>query len=250
MALEPKAFLAEIQALQERKHSRKHEIFDLIEEGKLTPPALKGFIKQFYLLFPKPFPKPIAAMFSRSPEDTELERMWFENLSEEAEGGESGTAGHKELYIRFAEAAGIPRPELDATKPLPETRALLNWRELLINQRSWLELYASQGLALEGTASGRMQRVVNGLVSHYGFERDSDDILYWTLHMSVDEDHMKVGPYVIENYAVSDLEQSAVWESVNATLDIFWLVYDGMKRAFVDEDPLYAPWRENAAATV
>ena len=145
--------------------------------------------------------------------------MWFENLSEEAEGGETGTAGHKELYIRFAEAAGIPRDELDAALPLPETRGLLNWRELLITQRSWLELYASQGLALEGTASGRMQRVVNGLCDHYGFERESDDILYWTLHMSVDEDHMKVGPYVIEKYAVSDLEQQSVREALNATLD-------------------------------
>ena len=243
MALEPKAFLAEMQALQQRKHSKNHELFDLIENGKLTRPQLNGFIKQFYLLFPKPFPKPIAAMFARSPQDTELERMWFENLSEEAEGGETGTAGHKELYIRFTEAAGIPRDELDAALPLPETRGLLNWRELLITQRSWLELYASQGLALEGTASGRMQRVVNGLCDHYGFERESDDILYWTLHMSVDEDHMKVGPYVIENYAVSDLEQKSVREALNATLDVFWLVYDGIMRAYVHEDPLYAEWR-------
>ncbi len=243
MALDPRDFLAEMQQLQERKHSRKHPLFDMIEEGRLTRPQLNGFIKQFYLLFPKPFPKPIAAMFARAPQDTELERMWFENLSEEAEGGETGTAGHKELYIRFAEAAGIPRDELNATQPLPETRGLLNWRELLIGQRSWLELYASQGLALEGTASGRMHRVVNGLVDHYGFERDSDDILYWTLHMSVDEEHMKVGPYVIEKYAVSDLEQQSVRESLNATLDIFWLVYDGIVRAFVDEDPLYEEWR-------
>ena len=243
MALDPTAFLAEMQQLQQRKHSKNHEIFDLIEEGRLTRPQLNGFIKQFYLLFPKPFPKPIAAMFARSPQDSELERMWFENLSEEAEGGESGTAGHKELYIRFAEAAGIPRAELDATRPLPETLALLNWRELLISQRSWMELYASQGLALEGTASGRMNRVVNGLVTHYGFERDSDDILYWTLHMSVDEEHMKVGPYVIEKYAVSDLEQKSVREAINNTLDIFWLTYDGIKRAYVDEDPLYAEWR-------
>ena len=243
MALEPKAFLAEMQALQQRKHSKNHGLFDLIENGRLTRSQLNGFIKQFYLLFPKPFPKPIAAMFARSPQDTELERMWFENLSEEAEGGETGTAGHKELYIRFAEAAGIPRDELDAAQPLPETRGLLNWRELLITQRSWLELYASQGLALEGTASGRMQRVVNGLCDHYGFERESDDILYWTLHMSVDEDHMKVGPYVIENYAVSDLEQQSVREALNATLDVFWLVYDGIVRAYVHEDPLYAEWR-------
>ena len=132
MALDTREFLAEMQQLQERKHSRKHPLFEMIEEGQLTRPQLNGFIKQFYLLFPKPFPKPIAAMFARAPQDTELERMWFENLSEEAEGGETGTAGHKELYIRFAEAAGIPRDELNATQPLPETRGLLNWRELLI----------------------------------------------------------------------------------------------------------------------
>ena len=85
MALDTREFLAEMQQLQERKHSRKHPLFEMIEEGQAHPPEqLNGFIKQFYLLFPKPFPKPIAAMFARSPQDTELERMWFENLSEVA----------------------------------------------------------------------------------------------------------------------------------------------------------------------
>lgn len=249
MALEPKKFLEEMFAMVGAKHSKNHAIFDLIEQGKLTPPQLRGFIKQFYLLFPKPFPKPIAAMFARSPEDSELERMWMENLMEEAVGGQTDTAGHRDLYIQFAEAAGIPQLELDATQPLPETQTLLTWRELLIGQRSWLELYACQGMALEGTASGRMNKVVNGLVDHYGFERESEDILYWTLHMAVDEEHMMVGPYAIEKYAISDLEQATVRRSLQVTLDTFWLVYDGIVRAFIDEDPLYANWREPATAT-
>jgi pyrroloquinoline quinone (PQQ) biosynthesis protein C len=248
MAVGTKEFLAEMFALVGAKHSKDHAIFGMIERGELTQPQLHGFIKQFYLLFPKPFPKPIAAMFARSPEDSELERMWMENLMEEAVGGQTDTAGHRDLYIAFAEAAGIPRKELDATLPLPETQGLLNWRELLIGQRSWLELYACQGMALEGTASGRMHRVVAGLVDHYGFERESEDILYWTIHMAVDEEHMLVGPYAIEKYAISDLEQAAVRKSLQITLDIFWLVYDGMVRAFVDEDPIYASWREPATA--
>lgn len=246
MALDSKKFLEEMQAMVAAKHSKDHEIFDLIEQGKLSQQELRGFIKQFYLLFPKPFPKPIAAMFARSPEDSELERMWMENLMEEAVGGQTDTAGHRDLYIQFAGAAGIPRDELDATLPLPETQGLLTWRELLIGQRSWLELYACQGMALEGTASGRMHKVVNGLVNHYGFELDSQDILYWTLHMAVDEEHMLVGPYAVEKYAVSDLEQAAVRKSLQVTLDTFWLVYDGIKRAFVDRDPLYSAWQEAA----
>ena len=248
MALDPKEFLKEMQAMVAAKHSKDHAIFNMIEQGKLNKEQLRGFIKQFYLLFPKPFPKPIAAMFARSPEDSELERMWMENLMEEAVGGQTDTAGHRDLYIQFAAAAGIPQPELDATIPLPETQTLLTWRELLIGQRSWLELYACQGMALEGTASGRMNKVVNGLVDHYGFGRESDDILYWTLHMAVDEEHMLVGPYAVEKYAVSDLEQAAVRRSLQVTLDTFWLVYDGIVRAFIDEDPLYANWREPATA--
>jgi hypothetical protein len=30
---------------------------------------------------------------------------------------------------------------------------------------------------------------------------------------------------------------------VQKTLDQFWLAFDGIKRAFVDKDPLYARWR-------
>ncbi len=248
MALDSKQFLSETFGMVAEKHSKDHPLFDLIEQGLLRKEQLRGFVKQFYLLFPKPFPKPIAAMFARSPEDSELERMWMENLMEEAVGGQTDTAGHRDLYIRFAEACGIPRDELDATLPLPETQALLNWRELLISQRSWLELYACQGMALEGTASGRMHKVVNGLVDHYGFERDSEDILYWTVHMEVDEEHMLVGPYAIEKYAVSDLEQASVRRSLQITLDTFWLAYDGIMRAFVDNDPLYSSWREAAGS--
>jgi pyrroloquinoline quinone (PQQ) biosynthesis protein C len=246
--MDSKAFLAELQEMVVSKHSKDHPLFDLIENGELDQGQLHGFVKQFYQLFPKPFPKPIAAMFAKCPDDAELEQMWLENVLEEASGSESGTAAHKQLYIDFAGSMGIPRAELDASPPLPETSALLIWRELLINQRSWLELYASQGLALEGTASPRMRRVVNGLVNHYGYTEDSNDLMYWTLHMSVDEDHMKVAPYAILKYAHSEDSQTLVRESVKTTLDQFWLAFDGMKRAFVDNDSLYSAWREPAIA--
>jgi pyrroloquinoline-quinone synthase len=243
MALPGAAFVQEIRAVVERKHSRDHPIIGKIERGELDADALRGFVKQFYLFFPKPFPKPIAAMYARCPDDPELERMWLDNVIEEGTGELTGTDSHKGLYIRFAEAAGITRKELDATEPLPETWAFLAWRELLISQRSWLELYAAQGFCLEGTASGRMARIVHGLRAHYGFRAESEDIRYWTLHMGVDEEHMKVGPFAVERYAITDDLQARVRDAVQKTLDIFWLAHDGIHRAFVDRDPLYERWR-------
>jgi pyrroloquinoline quinone (PQQ) biosynthesis protein C len=244
MTVTSKDFVKEIQQMVRNKHSKNHPIIGMIEEGKLARNQLKGFIGQFYLFFPKPFPKPIAAMLSRCPDDPELEKMWIENVVEEGTGEITGTDSHKGLFIRFASACGFTKEELDSVQPLPETQAFLDWRELLMYQRSWLELYACQGFCLEGTASERMTRIVNGLTNHYGFKRDSEDIRYWTLHMGVDEEHMKVGPLAVERYAVSEPQQAVVRSSVQKTLDQFWLAFDGIKRAFVDEDPLYASWRK------
>ena len=243
MAVSGKEFVKEVQEMVHRKHSKNHPLIGMIEQGQLTREQLKGFVGQFYLFFPKPFPKPIAAMLGRCPDDPELERMWIENVVEEGTGEISGSESHRGLFIHFAKACGFTEEGLKKVVALPETEAFLDWRELLMSQRSWLELYASQGFCLEGTASERMTRIVNGLTKHYGFDRESENIRYWTLHMGVDEEHMKVGPYAVEKYAVTDWQQEEVRRSVQKTLDIFWLAFDGIKRAFVDEDPLYTNWR-------
>jgi pyrroloquinoline quinone (PQQ) biosynthesis protein C len=170
--------------------------------------------------------------------------MWIENVVEEGTGEITGTDSHKALFIRFAKACGFAsKEELDRVAPTPETQAFLDWRELLMFQRTWLELYACQGFCLEGTANERMTRIVNGLTQHYGFNRESEDIRYWTLHMGVDEEHMKVGPLAVERYAVTEPQQVAVRAAVLKTLDQFWLAFDGIVRAYVDKDPLYERWR-------
>ena len=62
--------------------------------------------------------------------------------------------------------------------------------------------------------------------------------------MGVGEEHMKVGPLAVERYAVSDSQQVEVRAAVQKTLDQFLLAFDGIKRAFVDNDPLYVRWRK------
>ena len=71
MIVSSKEFVTEIQRMVRAKHSKDHPIIGMIEEGKLDREQLKGFVGQFYLFFPKPFPKPIAAMLSRCPDDPE-----------------------------------------------------------------------------------------------------------------------------------------------------------------------------------
>lgn len=54
----------------------------------------------------------------------------------------------------------------------------------------------------------------------------------------------RVGPLAVERYAMSDSQQAEVRAAVLKALDQLWLAFDGFKRAFVDNDPLYARWRK------
>ena len=96
MTLSGKEFIHDIQEMVRRKHSKDHPIVEMIDKGQLTRDQLKCFVGQFYLFFPKPFPKPIAAMLGRCPDDRELERMLIDNVVEEGTDEITGTDSHRD----------------------------------------------------------------------------------------------------------------------------------------------------------
>jgi pyrroloquinoline-quinone synthase len=241
MAVSAVAFAQELYEVVARRHSKDHPIIGMIERGELSREQLLGFTVQFYQLFPKVFPKPIAALYARCPDDPDIERHLLENLMEEGTGQVSGSAGHRDLYIQFGEAMGLSRQALDTAEPLPETAALVNWRDVLFSQRPWVEAVACQGYALEGTAAERMKRIVRGLREHYGVPPEG--MGYWRVHIEVEDDHGAIGPTAIERYARTDEQQASVREALQRTLDTFWNFFDGVRRCYVDEDPSYARWR-------
>src|SRR5262245_64757179 len=101
MGISSAEFVKEIQQMVRKKHSKDLPIIGMIEEGKLDRQQLKGFVGQFYLFFPKPFPKPIAAMLSRCPDDSELEKMWIENVVEGGTGVVNGSDSNKAYFFLF-----------------------------------------------------------------------------------------------------------------------------------------------------
>jgi pyrroloquinoline-quinone synthase len=240
MAIAPKTFAHDLYDVVAARHSKDHPVVGMIERGELTREQLLGFAVQFYQLFPKVFPKPIAALYARCPDDPDIEKHLLENLVEEGTGQVSGSASHRDLYIEFGKVLGLSPEALNAAEPLPETAALVNWREVMFTQRPWIEGMAAQGYALEGTAAERMKRIVKGLRGHYEIPRDG--MGYWTVHIEVEDEHGSVGPMAVERYAQSDELQAAVRDAVQRTLDVFWLFFDGVKRCYIDEDPTYKRW--------
>ena len=69
MAIAASAFAKELYGVVAARHSKDHPVIGMIEHGELTHEQLLGFAVQFYQLFPKVFPKPIAALYARCPDD-------------------------------------------------------------------------------------------------------------------------------------------------------------------------------------
>jgi len=237
VAIAATAFAQELYGIVGARHSRDHPLIGMIERGELSREQLLGFAVQFYQLFPKVFPKPIAALYARCPDDPDIEKHLLENLVEEGTGQVSRSASHRDLYLDFGKALGMSAAALDAAEPLPETAALLNWRDVLFYQRPWIEAMASQGYALEGTATERMKRIVRGLREHY--EIPEEGIGYWKVHIEVEDEHGAVAELAVQRFARTDEEQAAVRQAVQRTLDTFWLVFYGIHRCYVDHVPAY-----------
>jgi pyrroloquinoline quinone (PQQ) biosynthesis protein C len=235
-------FAQDLYSLVAARHSKDHPVIGMIERGELSREALVGFAVQFYQLFAKVFPKPIAALYARCPDDAEIERHLLENIIEEGTGQVSGSASHRDLFLGFGRVLGLSPEALDSAEPLPETAALLNWRQVLFVQRPWIEAMAAQGYALEGTAAERMKRIVKGLQDRYRIPQEG--MRYWTVHIEVEDVHGSVGALAVEKLARTVEEQAGVRDAVQRTLDAFWLFFDGVKRCYIDEDPSYARWRD------
>jgi pyrroloquinoline-quinone synthase len=242
MAIAADAFAQDLYDVVAARHSKDHPLIGMIERGELTREQLLGFAVQFYQLFPKVFPKPIAALYARCPDDPDIERHLLENVIEEGSGQVSGSASHRDLFLDFGKTMGLSPAALDAAEPLPETAALLNWRDILFFQRPWVEAMAAQGYALEGTAAERMKKIVRGLREHY--EVPEEGMRYWTVHIAVEDEHGSVGAMAVERMVHTDQDQASVREAIQRTLDSFWLFFDGVQRCYVDEDPTYSRWRD------
>ena len=129
MPIAASAFAKELYGVVAARHSKDHPLISMIEHGELNHEQLLGFSVQFYQLFAKVFPKPIAMLYARCPDDYDIEKHLLENLIEEGTGQVSGSA--------MATAPTAMRPVVQsqtATMPVLTTIAAL--RQVSVTPKS------------------------------------------------------------------------------------------------------------------
>ena len=228
MALGTQVFIEELRAIVDRRHTKDHPFIQRIAEGNASIEELRFFAKQYYQRTARVFPKLVAAIYSRCPDDPELEHMLLENVFSES-GFEDPSKEHKKLFFQFGRALGLSREDIEGARPVPELLAFIGWRDRVFYDAPWLEAIAVQSFVFEGQNLKRAAVIARGLRDHYAFSED--DIAFWATHGSeVEEEHADVGPRMVERYARTDDAQERLRAIVAEGVEVYWIVFDGIAR--------------------
>ena len=113
-------FRAQLQAAVNARHSRMNPFTEKWVNGELTRAQLGAWVCQHYQ-YVSQFPRWCATVYGDCP-DADARDFLLENIVEE----ESGVK-HVDLLIRFGEACGVSRHDVETARQLPTTRALTAW---------------------------------------------------------------------------------------------------------------------------
>jgi pyrroloquinoline-quinone synthase len=226
-ALAPEAFIQDLLArIQARRTFGGHPLWHAIADGKLSREQLKLFAVQFFLQV-REFPRAVSAMHANCPFPDERIAL-AESVYEEETGRLSGcNLPHPELFIRFGEAVGLQRADLVEGRPLPATRALIDWFELSTKQRSFIEGAAAINLAAEGQVPGAFGPMARRLQQHYGLSLEA--VAFWDIHEMADAEHSDVGDHIVVRHATDAATQARVRDALVHSLDAWWQFFDGIE---------------------
>jgi len=228
-ALAPKAFIRDLVArIEARRTFGSHPLWLELADGKLSREQLKLFAVQFFLQV-REFPRAVSAMHANCPFPAERIEL-AESIYEEETGRISGcNQPHPELFIRFGEAVGLSRSEMTEGRPLPATRALIDWFELSTKQRSFIEAAAAINLAAEGQVPGAFGPMARRLQENYGLSREA--VAFWDIHEMADKEHSDVGDHIVVHHATDAQTQARVRDALEHSLGAWWQFFDGIQAA-------------------
>jgi pyrroloquinoline-quinone synthase len=206
-----------------RRHLLKHPFYRAWSNGEVEMATLRSYAGQ-YFQFEQNFPRFVAAAYSRVT-DPVGRRALLDNLVDEA--GRDPT--HPELWLRFADALGVPRADVLGAAPSPATRRLLS-----VYERQAVRGTAGSALgalySYESIFPAVAAEKARGLAKFYGVE-DPRGLEFFRVHESADVEHSGAERALIEReLAKGASEARAVERAVDATMTAWWRFLDAFCR--------------------
>ncbi|HEX6172892.1 MAG TPA: iron-containing redox enzyme family protein [Candidatus Binatia bacterium] len=176
----------------------KHPFLKAVCAGTASMEQIRAWAIQDYQ-FRAAVPR-IAMLRYLACTDPEIARKLWGVVEEETRGLDTGSAGHNELFIRFADSIGLTRDQLENTELRPATAAHLYYVELIIHTLPWFVVMAIQ-IGAEGTFGPAAAALGHGFIKQYNMK--PDDVRFFTVHSEADEDHGNLAEEIAVRYITS-----------------------------------------------
>jgi len=201
------------------KHLLTHPFYLAWTRGELTKEALQDYACQYYQHVAA-FPTYLSAVHARC-DDQPTRKQILSNLIDE----EAGEPNHPELWLQFAEALGTSRAEVSATKPEPETRALIDTFRAECGTNGTAAGLAAL-YAYESQIPAVSESKIEGLQKHYGFE-DARGYEYFRVHVEADREHAAAERAMLTQH-VTEENAAGVMATVDRVLDALRALLSGV----------------------
>jgi pyrroloquinoline quinone (PQQ) biosynthesis protein C len=196
---------------------KDHPLVQGVYHGTLPRQQLRGWATQDSH-YRRAVPRLSTVRYLRCT-DPEFQRKLAGVMTEEAEGGQYGQAGHYQLFLTFATALGLTPEEVWNSKPLAGTAAHVYWAELIAWTLPWFVAMSAQ-LAGEGQAPVAVMMMSEGLQKHYGFT--ANQAAFFHVHGEADEDHGSLTEEIIARYIVTSELQDQARAVIRRKLELQW----------------------------
>jgi pyrroloquinoline quinone (PQQ) biosynthesis protein C len=148
-------------------------------------------------------------------------------------GSPRSVPGHRALFLRFGEAIGIPKGELERRESeddfLPTTvLARTGWLDIALRSGGILEQVAATNCCNEFSNQLTGGRFFRAFMQHYGL--GDRDVEFFAEHGVADTEHSNVGYELVEKFATTKEVQVKVLKALRKGLGIWWVVTDGVQR--------------------
>jgi pyrroloquinoline-quinone synthase len=205
----------------QKRHLLTHPFYQAWSAGTLSRSALQEYSKQYYRHV-EAFPTYVSAVHANCP-FLSIRQCLLENLIEEERGAEN----HPELWLRFAQALGVPREDVLTAVPLPETTALVQTFQRLTREHSYLAGTAAL-LAYEVQVPEVAAAKIAGLKHCYGID-DPQGLAFFQVHLQADRLHADTARHILREHLTQESTEevvaacedalSALWELLDAISD-------------------------------
>ena len=215
-----KDLINRINSVISAKSLLEHPFYQAWNCGELPIESMKKYAEQYYH-FEKAYPRFLSNVHSRC-DDRSVRQLLLENLWDE----EHGEDNHVELWLRFCDALGLDRSEVENSSPDESTKELIDSFLDLTSNHS-LAGGASALFAFESQVPEVADTKIAGLKSFYGID-DSKGISFFKVHRDLDIEHSDAEAEMINSLATTESEENDAVESADIAANSLWSFLDGV----------------------